>query len=101
MSLPGLLVALVGLAVIVLFVASPLLARPRSGSASAAAVPSPSAAAADLASAYERIKSALRDLDEDHTLGKLDDDAYHAERERWLTEGARVLAALDSLQPGQ
>lgn len=98
MSVAGLLIAVIGFVVLALFVAAPLFGRARSTSDAAPDTPPPSDHAAELRASYERIKSTLRDLDDDYALGKLDDAAYQAERERWLTEGARVLAALDEAQ---
>lgn len=46
---------------------------------------------------YERTLRNLHDLDEDHTLGKLDAEAYTAEREYWVQRGMAALRALDAL----
>lgn len=46
---------------------------------------------------YERVLTNLRDLDEDHSTGKMPDDAYAAEREDWMQRGVEVLKALDAL----
>jgi hypothetical protein len=96
-SVPGLLIALIGFAVVALFIAAPLLGRSVQAQEATPDAPPLEDREAELRAAYERIKSTLRDLDEDYALGKLDDAAYQAERERWLTEGAHVLAALDEV----
>jgi hypothetical protein len=44
---------------------------------------------------YERVLTILRDLDEDHALGKLASEPYAIERERWGAEGAALLEALE------
>lgn len=46
---------------------------------------------------YERVLRNLRDLDEDHALGKIDEAAYADERELWVERGIQVLKALDTL----
>ena len=39
----------------------------------------------------------IRDLDEDHALGKMNEDEYAREREEWAQRGAQVLQALDTI----
>ncbi|PJF35357.1 MAG: hypothetical protein CUN49_11000 [Candidatus Thermofonsia Clade 1 bacterium] len=46
---------------------------------------------------YERVLSALRDLEEDYSLGKLSQARYQAEREHWIAQGVEVLAELDRI----
>lgn len=46
---------------------------------------------------YERVLTNIRDLDEDHSTGKMQDDSYEAERESWVERGIQVLKALDRL----
>lgn len=46
---------------------------------------------------YERVLRNIHDLDEDHTLGKLDEGEYSREREEWAQRGAQVLQALDTI----
>lgn len=50
---------------------------------------------------YERVLRNIRDLDEDHALGKIDDAEYEQEREAWAQRGAQVLQALDTLPAKQ
>ena len=45
---------------------------------------------------YERVLRNIRDLDEDHALGKIDEDEYTREREEWAQRGVQVLQALDT-----
>lgn len=44
---------------------------------------------------YARVVAALRDLEEDHTTGKVGDDAYEAEKARLSGQGVALLEALD------
>ncbi|MBI1257684.1 MAG: hypothetical protein GC204_09460 [Chloroflexi bacterium] len=46
---------------------------------------------------YERVLRNIRDLDEDHALGKIDEGEYTHEREEWVQRGAQVLQALDTI----
>ncbi|MBZ0282277.1 MAG: hypothetical protein K8L97_16165 [Anaerolineae bacterium] len=46
---------------------------------------------------YERTLTNIRDLDEDHTTGKMAPDDYQYEREIWVQRGIQVLKALDNL----
>ncbi len=47
---------------------------------------------------YERVLRNIRDLDEDHALGKMDEAEYTREREEWSQRGVQVLQALDTLK---
>jgi hypothetical protein len=49
---------------------------------------------------YERVLRNIRDLDEDHLLGKLDDESYTADRALWSERGVQVLRTLDKLNEG-
>lgn len=44
---------------------------------------------------YARVVAALRDLEEDHTTGKIDDAAWEAEKARLSAQGVALLEALD------
>lgn len=46
---------------------------------------------------YERVLRNIRDLDEDYSLGKLDEASYQQEREEWAQRGVQVLKALENL----
>ncbi len=46
---------------------------------------------------YERVLTNIRDLDDDHATGKISDDEYQTERERWMQRGIQVLKLLDTL----
>ncbi|MFN8378162.1 MAG: hypothetical protein U0452_05775 [Anaerolineae bacterium] len=49
----------------------------------------------DMVNTYARVVAALRDLEEDHTTGKLNDEAYEAEKARLSAQGVALLEALD------
>ncbi|MCS6870644.1 MAG: hypothetical protein RML95_07475 [Anaerolineae bacterium] len=76
--------------VVILWIAAPLLRRKPRFAEQADAV-----LVERLQQHYERVLTALRDLEEDYSLGKLDQARYAAERERWITQGVEVLAELD------
>ena len=46
---------------------------------------------------YERTLRNIRDLDEDHSTGKINTEAYEPERENWVQRGIQALKALDEL----
>src|SRR5687768_17247558 len=47
---------------------------------------------------YERVLTNIRDLEEDHTTGKMQTDDYETEREIWVQRGIQVFKALDRLE---
>lgn len=95
MSIEGLIFFLLLLAVTVALVAAPLLRRDSSQSADTLHIQKQRER---LLIYYERVLTNLRDLDEDHTTGKMPADAYNAEREEWVQRGIQVLRALDELE---
>lgn len=46
---------------------------------------------------YERVLRNIHDLDEDHSLGKLDSAEYQAERALWMARGVTALKSLETL----
>jgi hypothetical protein len=46
---------------------------------------------------YERVLSNIRDLDDDHSTGKISQEEFQSEREIWMNRGVRLLAMLDEL----
>ena len=46
---------------------------------------------------YERVLTNIRDLDEDHTTGKMQTTDYESERESWVQRGIQVLKAMDHM----
>jgi cytochrome c-type biogenesis protein CcmI len=44
---------------------------------------------------YERVLRNLRDLEEDHSTGKISTEEYESEREIWMERGVQVLQALN------
>jgi hypothetical protein len=93
MSLPGLLFALLLALFVLAWIVMPLLGR---DDARTDAAP-PEKQRERLLTYYERVLRNIRDLDEDHALGKIEDDEYTTEREAWAQRGAQVLEALDAL----
>lgn len=53
----------------------------------------------ELLTAYERVLSAVRDLDEDFQTGKLDAETHHEERSRWVQRGAGLLQQIEQSSP--
>lgn len=50
---------------------------------------------------YERVLGNIRDLDEDHTTGKINAEDYQSEREVWMQRGVRLLKMIDELDAEQ
>ena len=46
---------------------------------------------------YERALQNIRDLDEDHALGKISEASYRQDRELWTQRGVQALKLLDQL----
>lgn len=46
---------------------------------------------------YERVLTNIRDLDEDHSTGKMHTVDYEKERESWVQQGLQILKALDQI----
>ena len=88
MSSEGLMFGLFMIVVVTLLIALPLFSR-------AQADPLADKQRERLQLYYERVLRNLRDLDEDHALGKIEDEAYSEERALWVDRGVQVLKALD------
>ncbi len=95
MSVEGLIVSFIFLSAVVLLVAAPLL---RGASNSRSEDIRTHKQHERLLVYYERVLTNIRDLDEDHALGKMLDNDYTPEREEWVQRGIQVLKALDNLQ---
>ena len=93
MSVEGIVFALFLLVGVIVLIAFPLFNR----QTAAASDPLLKKQRERLNLYYERVLRNLRDLDEDHALGKIEEAAYSAEREIWVERGVQVLKALDSL----
>lgn len=50
-----------------------------------------------LLASYERTLSAIRDLDEDYSVGKLTWVDYEFERSRWMERGAGILQEMEKI----
>jgi hypothetical protein len=94
MSLEGMLFAVVAFLVVVAVAALPL-ARERGQPAGEDSVLQKQRDR--LLLYYERVLTNLRDLEEDHRTGKLNDADYEIEREEWAQRGVQVLKTLDEL----
>ncbi len=94
MSNEGLIFALALLLVAAVWVGLPLLRRQSARKTDDALVEKQRDR---LALLYERILTNVRDLDEDHSTGKMNADDYEREREEWVQRGVEVLKALDEL----
>lgn len=93
MSTPGLLFALLLAVVVVVWIGMPLLRRETRSEDD----PLLKKQRERLLVYYERILRNIHDLDEDHALGKIDDDHYTRDREDWAQRGVQVLQALDTI----
>lgn len=97
MSIPGILVALVLVALSVSIVALPLLRANNSRSRQALA----RKARDEILTAYERVLTVIRDLDEDFQTGKLQQAEYQEERARRVQQGTALLQQLEALETAQ
>jgi hypothetical protein len=97
MSIPGILMALVLVALSVAIVALPLLRANSSRSREALA----RKAHDEILTAYERVLTTIRDLDEDFQTGKLQETEYQEERTRRVQQGAVLLQQLEVLDASQ
>ncbi len=91
MSLSGLIISLILVAVTLWFVLRPLLQKPRT-----TALPISRQRERALAY-YERVLSNIRDMDEDHLTSKIDEVDYQQQRELWANRGVQILKMLDTL----
>ncbi len=48
---------------------------------------------------YDRVLTNIRDLDEDHALGKVQADYYHTERAKFVAEGVELLKQIEQFTP--
>lgn len=95
MSYEGLMVALALAAATVIWVAAPLLRR---GSKHKHDLAEEQRQEERLLVFYEQVLGNIRDLEEDHSTGKLANEDYESEREAWVQRGIQVLKTLDRLR---
>jgi type II secretory pathway component PulM len=95
-SVPGLIAALALTALVILFIAAPFWRRSQASTAQAAA----DLQRERVLAYYERVLRNMRDLDEDHALGKLDEAGYQRDRALWAEKGVQALRLLDTLEAG-
>ena len=94
MSIAGWFISLVIVAVIALLVFAPLFTR-----RSAIGIHDDTLQRDQLLTLYERVLNNLRDLDEDFSTGKIQQQDYEQERETWMQRGVQILKALDAFMP--
>jgi|SRR5690606_6093248 len=92
MSTEGLIVGIFLTALVLIFIGMPLVRREK-----VQGDPLAEKQRERLLVYYERVLRNIRDLDEDHALGKIADAEYEQEREVWAARGVQVLKALDTL----
>jgi hypothetical protein len=94
MSWAGLLVTLIGTALVAGLILGPILRQDVSAKLSSEADALQRRREA-LRLEYNAVLQTLRDLDEDHATGKLSSQEYQAEKNRWNAEGVRLLRERD------
>lgn len=92
MSLEGLIAALVLTTITLIIIGRPLFA------ASTERDTSTSRQRVRAQAYYERVVRNIRDLDDDHSIGKIATEEYQTEREIWVQRGSVVLKLLDDLE---
>lgn len=96
MSLAGLIGALILTGLVIAFITAPFMRRRADSGKEAAA----SLQRERVLAYYERVLRNVRDLDEDHALGKLDEADYQRDRALWTDRGVQALKLLDQLDAG-
>lgn len=94
MSPEGIIIGLLFLVGVIAFVAAPLLGRKAQQTTDNTLL---AKQRERLLLVYERILTNIRDLDEDHSTGKMQTADYESERESWVQRGIQALKALDEL----
>lgn len=95
MSIEALVLTLTLTAICALWIAAPLLRNARGLSGKEALERD------RLLTAYDRLLTNIRDLDEDFATGKIAAEAYQPEREALIQRGIDMLTALDALLPSR
>lgn len=93
MSITGLLISLLLIGIVTLLVIYPL-ARSKTAPNAKSSV---QIQHDRIQTYYERVLTNIRDLDEDYTTGKINEEDYQAEREVWVHRGIRLLRVQDQL----
>jgi len=92
MSFMGFIGALVMIVVLLVFVVGPLIFNPYESTQSFRNKQRERALAY-----YERVLTNIRDLDDDLATGKISEDEYTIEREKWMARGVELLAMIAEL----
>ncbi len=96
MSIAGLIISFIIVALFLAWVLSPLFGRVQDQTDTTSAL---ERHRDRLTVYYGRVLRNLHDLDEDHATGKLNTEDYTQEREQWVQRGVAVLKAIDELDP--
>lgn len=94
MSASGLIVTILLVTMVIVIIALPFLGSSRRKAAADEALLKQQDR---VIAYYERALQNIRDLDEDHTLGKISEESYRQDRELWAQRGAQALKLLDQL----
>lgn len=97
MSTEGIFVAIFMTGVVLLLILLPLLRRGATAEPTAVVGADALKQRDRLLVYYERVINNIRDLDEDFSTGKVNQEDYDSEREMWLGHGVQTLKALDEL----
>jgi hypothetical protein len=102
MSIGAILVGIALLVLIVAYVARPLFDKERlvtAGIATDSAIPGVPALnrRAQLVARRDALYALIRELDTDHQTGKINDQDYQIQRQRYVNEAAAILKQLDTL----
>ncbi len=84
---------------VAVFVGGPFIHSPRARAAAHRLDTPQDHARSALLAERDRVLTALQELDFDHTLGKIPEDDYPAQRMALLQSGADVLRKLDEMEP--
>lgn len=94
MSWGGLLLTLIGTALVAGLILGPILRQDAAAKISSEA-DALQRRRESLRLDYNAVLQTLRDLEEDHATGKLSSEEYRAEKNRWNAEGVRLLRERD------
>lgn len=98
MSVAGLVFGLIILLAALIWIGAPLLRREKTGAGDDGVHDALHQKQRErLLLIYERVLTNIRDLDEDHTTGKMQTADYESERETWVQRGIQVLKAMDHM----
>jgi hypothetical protein len=94
MSIAGIIAGIVLLVVTLFVLAQPFLQQRRNQQSELTAALAQKQRD-ELLTSYERVLATIRDLDEDHNMGKLAPETYQQERAYWMEQGILLLQQLE------